>query len=347
MNRLKGEFEKQRAIVMLFPARKDVWRHDCAPIRRSMVELANILSEHVPVIMGVLPALMDVAKNEYSFSSGVKLVKMKYNDCWSRDSISSVVSGERPYISAFEFNAYGGELYFPWDDDNRLDNVIAKEFKYPIKRSPLTLEGGNMLPDGAGTLFAVKDAIVNDNRNPDFSLEQIETLLKEATASEQIVWIEQGLVGDETGGHIDNVMTLADHNTILLSWTDDESNPQYKVTHEIGERLSRVKNTKGEPYRIVHVPVPELYYRTDDDSDSIEAVDGSFPRKEGDAVLETYVNIALSNGIVVVPQFGSPLDAEALAIISSAFPDRKVVGLDGREATLGGGGFHCLTKHIH
>lgn len=347
MNRLPGEFETQRAVVMLFPSRNDVWRMECGPIRRSMTDLANILSEHTPVVMGVLPELMEIAKNDYDFGPNVKLVPMKYNDCWARDSVSSVIVGDEPYISAFRFNAYGGELYASWEDDNTLDYVMSREFGYPVKNNPVTLEGGNILPDGKGTLFVVRDAIVNDNRNPGFTEERIERILMEATCSDQVIWLDHGLDGDETGGHIDNVLAFADPHTLLLSWTDDENNPHYEMTHAIDKQLREVRNVDGEPYNIVHVPVPGFYYRTAEDSDTIVDEDGSFPRKEGAVVLETYINVALTNGVVVVPQFGGALDKEALDVFAKVFPDRKIVPLDGREAFLGGGGFHCLTKHIH
>ncbi|MBQ7377702.1 MAG: agmatine deiminase family protein [Clostridia bacterium] len=347
MNRLPAEFEKQRATVMLFPSRNDVWRHDCKPIRESMVALANILSEHEPVIMGVLPELMQIARTEYSFKEGVRLVEMKYNDCWARDTVSSVVYGDAPYISSFSFNAYGGELYADWSDDQMLDYAVSKEFGYPVRECPLTLEGGNMLPDGNGTLFLVKDSILNDNRNPGMSQAEAERLFKEATGARQIVWLERGLEGDETGGHIDNVMAFCDPHTILLSYTDDKENPHYEITHEIDAFLRTVRDADGAPYAIVHVPVPPYYYRTKDDSDTVVDESGSFPRKEGDVVLETYINFALANGVVVVPQYGGPLDAAALEVIGKAFPDRKIVPHYGREASLGGGGFHCLTKHIH
>lgn len=347
MNRLPGEFEEQRAVVMLFPSRNDVWRKNCKPIRESMVALANTLSEYVPVVMGVLPELMEIAQNEYSLKAGVKLVPMKYNDCWARDSVSSVLIGDKPYISAFGFNAYGGELYAEWDDDARLDCTIAKEFGYPIKQNSLTLEGGNILPDGNGTVFAVKDSILNENRNPGLSQEDVEQLLAEATASRQIIWLERGLEGDETGGHIDNIMAFCDPHTVLLSYTDDRSNAHYEITHEIDAFLRTVRNADGEPYKIIHVPIPDLYRRTHEDSDTVVNGIGSFPREAGDAVLETYVNFALTNDVVVVPQYGCDLDQKALDIIGAAFPTRKIVPLYGREATLGGGGFHCLTKHIN
>ncbi|MBQ8147126.1 MAG: agmatine deiminase family protein [Clostridia bacterium] len=347
MNRLPGEFEKQRAIIMLFPSRNDVWRKDCKPIRESMVLLANILSEYVPVIMGVLPELMETAQKEYSFKDGVELVRMKYNDCWARDSISSVMLGDDPYITAFGFNAYGGELYADWDDDVRLDYTISKKFGYPVCTNPLTLEWGNILPDGNGTIFAVKDSILNDNRNPNLDQEQIEQILLKATSSRQIIWLERGLSGDETGGHIDNIMAFCDPHTILLSYTDDKSNPHYEVTHEIDSYLTAVKNADGESYKIVHVPIPGFYYRTGDDSNTIVNESGSFPRNEGDVILDSYINFALTNDVVVVPQFGHELDHEAVKVIKEAFPNREVIPLNGREATLGGGCFHCLTKHIN
>ncbi|MBE5950080.1 MAG: agmatine deiminase family protein [Lachnospiraceae bacterium] len=347
MSRLSGEFEKQRAMVILFPSRTDVWRGECRPIREIMVELANIVAEFQEVIIGVLPELRETLETEYVLDDRVKVVEMQYNDCWARDTVSSVVTGEKPYIAAFRFNAYGAGLYKPWDDDDELDYVFAKEFGYDVKDSPITLEGGNICSDGNGTLFAVREAIVNDNRNPGMSLEEIEEGLKDILCLEQIVWIERGLLADETGGHIDNIMAFADKTTIVLSWTDDVNNPQYELVREIEAKIKSCSNVDGEKYNIVHLPVPNLYRRTKEDSDSIVTTEDSFPREEGDYVLETYVNFALANGVVVVPQFGNDLDAEAVRILKEVFSDRKVIPLRGREASLGGGGFHCLTKHIN
>ena len=347
MNRLPGEFEKQRAAVVLFPYRKDVWRADCKPIRDFMVGLANIMAEFQPVVFGVLPELMDFAKANYTFHKNVKLIPVKYNDCWSRDTVSSVVLGDQKYITSFRFNAYGGELYQPWDDDDALDYSFSKEFGYPVKECPLCLEGGNFSPDGNGTLFCVKDAIIKDNRNPQFTPEQVEQLLKQATCSKQIVWIERGLLEDETGGHVDNVLAFVDSHTILHSWTDDKNNPQYQIVREIEKTLLNARDVDGNAYKLIRLPLPDMYYRTKEDSDGIIDEDGSFPRKEGEPVLETYINFALVNGAVIVPTYGVERDKEALEIIAKAFPDRKVIAYNGREASLGGGGLHCLTKHIN
>ena len=347
MNRLAGEFENQRATVILFPFRTDVWRDNCAPIRQFMVDLANKIAEFQPVVFGVLPKLVDFVKENYKLNKNVKIIPLLYNDCWARDTVSSIVVGEEKYIASFKFNAYGAGLYTPWDDDERIDLTMAKEFNYKIKDCPVTLEGGNIAPDGKGTLFCIKDSIVNANRNPQFSIDEVEKLLKEATASKQIVWIPQGLVEDETGGHIDNVLAFVDSNTIIHSWTDEKTHPQYQRVREIEELLKKTKNAEGKEYSLVRLPLPPMYYRTKEDAMDIEEKEDSFARVGGEPVLETYTNFALINGAVIVPQFGIELDKEALSIIQKAYPDRKVIPFYAREATLGGGGLHCLTKHIN
>ena len=348
MSRLPAEFEKQTATVILFPSRDDVWREGCTPIRHMMVALANAIVPYERVIMGVLPSLTEVLK-EYPLDPRVEVIEVKYNDCWSRDTVSSVVindDGSR-HLASFAFNSYGAGLYEPWDDDVVLDTSISKYFGYGLVPCPLILEGGNIAPDGNGTLFAVKSSIVNDNRNPGLSVQEVEALLKEATACQQIVWIENGLLEDETGGHIDNVLAFVSRDTMLLSWTDDESNAQYARVREIEKTIKAARNADGEPYKIIHIPVPDLYYRTSDDSDTIVEAAGSFERKTGDAVLQTYINFAIANGVIVLPQFGLPSDSAAVDVVKAAYPDRTVVPFDAKEASLGGGGLHCLTKHIH
>ena len=346
MYRLPAEFEKQKATIFLFPYRNDIWRDNARPIQETIVKLANIVIQYQPVILGILPELKDYLLKEFSLDPKVQILEVKYNDAWPRDSISSVIVGDNDsYISAFHFNAYGGKLYSPWDDDEKLDLAISKLFNYEIKQYPLTLEGGNFLPDGKGTLFAVKDSIFNDNRNPNMSFEEIESILLEATCSKQIIWFERGLAEDETGGHIDNLISLADPTTILLSWTDDKESIQYDIVREAEAVLKKARNLNGEAFKIIKLPIPPLHIRTIEESENIKETD-SFSRKEDMLVLETYVNIVLANDVIVVPQYNIPLDKEALDIIAKAFPDRDIVPLYGREASLGGGGFHCLSKHI-
>lgn len=345
---LKGEYEEQRATVLLYPYRDDIWRKNCEPIAEMIVKLANEISAFQPVILGVLPSLMKKVKGKYTFNEGVTLTSMEYNDIWARDSISSLVYKENGEIlESFGFNAYGGRLYHPWNKDQSLSKQISSLFGYEYHEVPIVLEGGNIMPDGNGTIFLVEDAILNDNRNPGLTKEKAEKLLKDITLSKQIVWLPHGVVNDETGGHIDNVMAFADKDTLLLSWTDDPSNEHYEAVRSIYDILRSAKNIDGKAYHIVKLPIPKIYHRTKDDSDGIEYAEGSFSRLEGDPILDTYINFALVNGAVIVPQFHIELDQVALDILKNVFPDRKLIPFYSREASLGGGGLHCLSKHIN
>ena len=345
--KLYGEYEKQKATILLFPERQDVWRKSCEPIRKMIVDLANIICEYQPVILGVLPRLRTYLEKNYNLKDKVKVMECLYNDCWARDTISSVVSGKDPYIASFEFNAYGGKLYSPWDDDNALDYKVAELFGYKIMKNGITLEGGNMLPDGQGTLFLVKDSVINDDRNPGLTQQEIEDKIKSSTGTKKIIWIKRGLAGDETEGHIDNILAFADSKTLLMSWTDDINNPHYARVREIEKNIRCATNVFGEKYQIVHLPIPGYYFRSENDSDGIISADSSFPRLKGDVVLETYINFVLINGAVIVPQFRIKEDEDAIRVLKEVFKDRDIIPFYSREATLGGGGLHCLSKHIN
>ena len=343
--RLPGEYEPQLATILLVPYRKDIWRANCKPITDMIVRLANTIARFQPVFLGVNEPEAEI-KN-YRLEQNVRPVSLKYNDAWARDSISSVLLGETKLIAGFQFNAYGDGLYEPWDDDNTLSEQVSQLLGYGLEKNFLVLEGGNIMPDGNGTVFAVQDCIVNANRNPGMSVEKVEELLKKVTRCSRVVWLEHGLEYDETGGHIDNVMAFADSKTIILSWTDDKTNPHYERTHEIYDRLVNATDIDGNPYKIIKLPVPPPSVRTEKECEGLVEKSGSYARRAGDMVLDTYVNFVPVNNAVIVPQFNTELDKVAVDVLKSAFPNREIVPFFSREASLGGGGLHCLTKHIN
>ena len=346
---LKGEYEKQIATVALFPYRKDVWRDNAVPAQKMMTKLVNTIARYQRVVLGVLPGLVNEVKEQYEFDPSVEIFEVLYDDCWARDMLASVfIDSKGKRLNVLGFNAYGGELYASWANDAALnENLTSKIFNYEVKHYPVTMEWGNIAPDGNGTIFVVEDSVVNSNRNPFMSKGEIEKTLIEATGCKQIIWLPCGLSCDETGGHVDNILAFADKHTMLMSYTDDRNNPHYKNTHILYDVLSQAKDVDGNRYRIVKLPVPAFHQRTEVDSRSIIAADGSLERKSGDSVLYTYVNYAQVNGAIIIPAFGLEEDDIAVNIIKKVYPDRDVVKLDATEAYLGGGGFHCLTKHIN
>lgn len=339
---MKSDFSVHEGTFLLYPFRSDVWRKNAAPIAASVMSLCKLLAEFEPVTLGVQS---DVNIDDIKKCCGkTKVHTMSYNDIWIRDS-GAVPSGGS--LVKFGFNAWGGDegLYGDWKCDETVPMQMSELLGIQLRNSSLTLEGGNLLTNGNGTLISIKSTIYNDNRNPGFAPETIEEQLKQALDLEKIIWIEQGLKFDETGGHIDNLCAFADEKTIMLSWTDDPLNPQYDIVHKAFRTLETERGAKGEKFNIIKIPLPETFERTEDDCEGLEFIPGSKERLIGEIIQPSYINFIFANGIVVVPSFDDPADSVVRNIFSEIFPDRKIIMFPAREIMLGGGGLHCITKN--
>jgi agmatine deiminase len=212
--KMKADFNIHNGTLLLFPCRTDVWRDGAIPIARSVMALADLIAKHEPVYLGIPSDKMgEIAP---TLPEGVTALSMDYDDIWSRDS-GAVPVGE--HLVKFGFNAWGGEdgLYGDWSADATLPQQMSRILDKPLTDCPLTLEGGNLATDGCGTVVAIKDTIVCGNRNPGLDEKEAERMLKNALNAHRVVWIEQGIAYDETGGHIDNLCAFADEKTVLLA----------------------------------------------------------------------------------------------------------------------------------
>jgi agmatine deiminase len=333
---MKAEFELHKCTVLLYPERKDVWRKGARQIKETVEHLAETIVDFEPVFLGHnknnIPKLMS--------SRNLKLFNIEYDDIWVRDTGPVPVDSDN--LAAFGFDAWSG-LYGDFKKDSAVAEKVGQLFGVKPEKSKLVLEGGNLSCDGNGTLLAIKESI--QKRNP-ISLEEIEEELKHILKIKQIIWLEQGLVYDETGGHVDNLCVFADKNTIMLSWTNDKDNPQYPIVKQAFETLKNAKDADGKEYTIVKVPVPDIFFRTEEDCDEIELFDDSKNRLVGEPIQASYINFAFANGVIVVPQFGLKQDEETLKIFRNIFSLKTVIPFDAREIVLGGGGVHCITRNI-
>jgi agmatine deiminase len=265
---------------------------------------------------------------------------MEYDDIWVRDT-GGVPVGEDE-LATFGFDAWGG-LYGSVTKDLTVAETIARQCGLTPKKCGIVAEGGNLVSDGNGMLLAIKESVEARSPRP---LEEIENELKRVLSVNRIIWLERGLVYDETGGHVDNLCVFADRNTVLLSWTDDKTNPQYPVVKETLEVLEQAKDADGKAYKIVKIPIPDIFCRTEEDCDGIELRDDSKNRLVGEPIQASYINFVFANGAVIVPQFGLKQDGEALEVFKGIFSGRKVIPFEAREIVLGGGGIHCVSRNI-
>lgn len=347
--RMPGEFEKQEGIFMLWPERTDNWRNGGKPAQKAFVEVAEAIAKFQPVIMGVNANQYGNARAK--LSDKIRVVEISNDDSWARDSGATMVindKGVRRLIS-WEFNAWGGlvdGLYFPWDKDNQVAEKFSNIIDKDIYKSNLILEGGSIHVDGEGTLYTTEACLLHESRNPNLTKEEIEQELKEYLNIEKVIWLPNGVYLDETNEHVDNVLQVAAPGHVLLHWTDDKTDEQYALSKAALDVLENSTDAKGRKIKVTKVPAPNPHIIvTSRESDGVDSVEGTLPRKEGDRQAASYINFLIINDAIIMPKFGIPTDKIAKEIIQEVFPTRKIIQIkSAREIILGGGNIHCITQ---
>ena len=249
----------------------------------------------------------------------------------------------------WRFNAWGGldgGLYFPWDRDERVAAKVLEIERAARYRAPIVLEGGSIHVDGEGTVIATEECLLNPNRNPQLTREQIERTLFDHLGAEKTIWLGRGVYNDETDGHVDNLACFARPGVVLLAWSRDESDPQHAISRDAQERLEAATDARGRSLEVVRLPSPGPITISAQEAQGVDAVPGSLPRRAGDRVAASYVNFYPANGRIVYPLLDERHDEEAGAILHDCFPERQVVGVPAREIVLGGGNIHCITQQV-
>ncbi len=342
--RMPGEFEPHAGCWMLWPERPDNWRLGAKPAQATFAAVAAAIAQFEPVTVGV--------SREQFCNARAKLppsVRVVDNDCWMRDCGPIFVVNDQDEVRGvdWEFNAWGGfegGLYFPWDQDNLIPQKVLEIERIDRYKAPMVLEGGSILVDGEGTLITTEECLLNPNRNPKLSKVEIEEILQEYLNVDKIIWLERGVYQDETSGHVDNMLSFARPGVLLLSWTDDRSDPQYEISFDAYQRLTGERDARGRRFEIYKIHQPGPLYMTEEESQGVDRVESSVPRLPGSRLAGSYVNFYIANGGVIVPIFDDPHDEVAIKTIQRVFRDRTVIAIPSREILLGGGNIHCITQ---
>ena len=249
-------------------------------------------------------------------------------DIWIRDyGPFFVYDGEgQKFVKDFAFNAWG-EKFPPWTLDDELPQLIAKECGYKSVEHPMILEGGSLEFDGTGIILTTEQCLLNANRNPSISQPEIETVLTSEFGVDHVIWLKRGLEGDHTDGHIDDFARFIGPRRVVICQTSNPADPNYQ---HLQDSLTQLQNWKadGHGLEIISIPLPEPM--------KIPTVSEPLPC--------SYANFIFVNGGLIVPIFNCKHDAEALAILQKAMPERKVVGIEARVLIEEGGGIHCMSK---
>jgi agmatine deiminase len=347
--RMPAEFGPHSGCWMAWPERPDNWRLGAKPAQAAFAAVAEAIAVSEPVTMAVSDAQFEHCRSVLSTS--IRVVEISTDDAWMRDTGPTFVvdeEGGRRGVD-WHFNAWGGldgGLYFPWDRDERVARKVLEIEGHDRYRAPIVLEGGSIHVDGEGTVLTTEECLLNPNRNPGRSRQEIEQLLCEYLGAEKVLWLGRGLYNDETDGHIDNLACFARPGVVLLAHTDDAVDPQHATAQDALERLAAATDARGRQLEVIRMPSPPPLTITAEEAEGVDSVDGTLPRRAGDRLAASYVNFYPGSSRVVFPLLDPRHDDQAAEVLRGCFPDREIVGVPAREILLGGGNIHCVTQQV-
>ena len=284
---------------------------------------------------------------------GIEVVELESDDAWARDVAPTfVVNGEGTVRGIdWEFNAWGGTvdgLYAHWEKDDLVAEKVCGELGYDCYEAhPFVLEGGSIHSDGEGTVLVTAACLLSGGRNPELTKDEIEKKLCAYLGAKKVIWLERGIYNDETNEHVDNICAFVRPGEVVLGWTDDEKDPQYAMSKSCLDILENETDAMGRKIKVHKLPIPKTpICVTEEDLGGYEFEDGEDTREVGERLAASYVNFYISNGGVVVPQFGDEHDKTAVEILGTVFPERKICPVPARDILLGGGNIHCITQQI-
>jgi agmatine deiminase len=248
---------------------------------------------------------------------------------WCRDHGPIFVKRDKsPQLAVlnFGFNAWGYKLS-PFDEDNAVPPAIAKALGLPVFNfEHFILEGGSIDTNGQGTLLTTESCLLNPNRNPTLDRTAIEKKLRDKLGVKKILWLGDGIEGDDTDGHVDDITRFIGPSTVVTAVEEDEHDPNFEPLQRNLDRLHTMRLADGEPLHVLTLPMPTRIMR------------------DGQRLPASYANFYIANSVVLLPVFNEHNDSWAVSALHEAFPDRRIVPIDCRELIWGLGAFHCLTQ---
>jgi len=328
-----AEFAKHSATWLSWPHKEASWPGKIETIYPVYAEFIKHVAEGEKVNINVLNEAMKQKARSYLQTAGADLSQIEFffhptNDAWCRDHGPAFLINpieKKKMIVDWGYNAWGGK-YPPFDLDDVIPTLIAKHYNLPVVHPGIVMEGGSVEFNGRGTLLTTRACLLNPNRNPQLSQAQIEEYLVKYYGVNHILWLGDGIVGDDTDGHIDDLTRFVNEDTVVTIVESNKQDENYNLLQENLKELKTLRLENGKQMNIVELPMPSaLVY-------------------EGMRLPASYANFYISNNYVVVPTFRDKNDDRALNILQQCFSNRTVIGLDSTDIIWGLGSFHCLSQ---
>jgi agmatine deiminase len=333
--RMPAEWEPHVATWLSWPHKEASWPGKLARIPPLWVEMVRALVAGEVVRILVNDAAPADAVRALLQRAGVPMARVELyavptDDAWMRDHGPTFItrrgaSGGATALVDWIYNAWGGK-YPPWENDDRVPHALGARLGLPVFSPGIVLEGGSVDVDGQGTLLTTESCLLNPNRNPHLSRAELEQILCDFLGARRVLWLGDGIVGDDTDGHIDDLTRFVAPATVVTVREDDPRDENHARLHDNHRRLLAMRDAQGRPLRVVTLPMPEPLHHEDS------------------RLPASYANFYVGNAAVLVPVFGSGRDAAALEILQELFSGRRVVGINAVDLVWGLGAFHCVTQ---
>jgi agmatine deiminase len=326
------EWAEHSGTFISWPVRDSmVYPEDYEDVCLGYEQIIRAIAEFEPVTVVVNPEDEALVRSRLA---GVRAecLSVAHNDAWLRDNGPTFLTDKAGKLGAVNwgFNAWGGK-YEPWDLDDAVAPAIIAHTGVRRFDAPIVMEGGSIHTDGEGTILTTEECLLNPNRNPDLTREQIEEELKRHTGTEKMIWLKRGLSGDETDGHVDNIACFAAPGKVILQVSGEPGDENTDITRENIEILSAAVDAKGRQLEVIRIQQPP--YR----------------EYNGKRLTLSYLNFYFVNGGIILPVFGgdaAETDRLAEETLARTFPGRRIRTVDGMAIIKEGGNVHCTTQQM-
>ncbi len=332
--RFPAEWEKHRVTWLSWPHKEESWPGKINTIYPIYAQFIKELTKGELVCINVNTEQMKLQATIELEKQDVDITKVQFyihptNDAWCRDHgpafLVNPTALHKKVIVDWNYNAWGNK-YPPYDLDDVIPTKIGKVLDIPVYNPGIVMEGGSVDFNGNGTVLTTTACLLNKNRNPKLAKKQIEEYLSNYYCVTNILWLNDGIVGDDTDGHIDDITRFVNSNTVVTVVEHNKKDENYLLLKENAEALDKMTLENGKSINVVELPMPSAVVY------------------DGQRLPASYANFYIGNSAVIVPTYRDKNDDKALSILQEHFTDRRVVGLDSTDIIWGLGSFHCLSQ---
>jgi agmatine deiminase len=331
--RMPAEWAPQEAVWLSWPHKRASWPGQFRPVPYTFAKIVAAISRFEGVRINAAAALHARAKRLCA-AAGADLARVTFfdhptNDAWCRDHGPIFVKHARTgevALTDWRYNAWG-DKYPPYDLDNAIPPSIARKLKLRRFENDMVLEGGSIDVNGEGLLLTSEQCLLHKNRNPHLTRAQIEENLRDYLGVKTVLWVGEGIIGDDTDGHIDDITRFFKPDGFVTVVEKNARDPNHKILEDVLERLRSFRTPAGKKFEIVTLPMPKPF---------------AF---QGQRVPASYANFLIINGAVLVPTFRQPRrDAEVCETLGACFPGREIIPIDCYHLIWGLGTLHCISQ---